>query len=108
MTESDKMLWDGIREKNFDKARIALNLGADVHLKNGGMGWTPLHLAIITQAVEIVALLVLNGATSTIKDSRGKVAMDYLDQKEDKELISDIQIAITKLFIHKLTYEGLV
>ncbi len=63
----DKALFEGCREGDFNKVRLALNFGADMGAKTN-LGWTPLHVASEFNRISIAKLLIERGADLEAKD----------------------------------------
>ena len=82
----DKALFEGCREGDFNKVRIALNFGADVEAKNDA-GWTPLHEASYRNHIAIAKLLLDTGADLEAKDNGGRTPLDMARSDEMKDLL---------------------
>lgn len=83
----------------LEGVEFCLEAGADVNnpisgavrLEDGSMGSldnvTPLHIAVNTGDVEIVALLLSAGADREAEDSLGMTPLDYAVRRDDEDLI---------------------
>ena len=69
-----KALFEGCREGDYNKVRLALNFGADVEAKDD-WGWTPLYWASKRNHIEIVKLLIERGADVNAKDNMGRTPL---------------------------------
>ena len=69
------LLHDAASKGDLEKARILINRGEDVNLKDKE-GYTPLHLAAYEGHFEVVKLLVENGANLNLKDKDGLTPFD--------------------------------
>ena len=58
MKKLEKILWSGVYSNDPKKVAFALNLGADVNIKNAE-GWTPLHWSTCWDYVKIAEILIL-------------------------------------------------
>ena len=74
MKKANKMLWEGVKEDDFDKVRIALNFRAEVNVKDNS-GWTPLHWAVDYNRLEIAQFLIPSGAELNAKDKLGQTPL---------------------------------
>ena len=90
MTESNKMLWEGVIENNFDKVRIALNLRAEVNAKDDS-GYTPLHLAARWNYLAVAQLLISSGADLEAKDNNGDTPLDLVTWNGNQEMVELLQ-----------------
>lgn len=63
-----------------------IEYGADVHQMSNGM--TPLMYAARYNNVEILKLLVANGAKLNVKDEKGNTALDYAERSNATEAIA--------------------
>lgn len=50
-------------------------------------GYTPLHKAVLKNKIKVVELLLAKGADVSIKDKKGKTALDYATKNKNKRLI---------------------
>ncbi len=83
--QRDKMLWEGCKEGDFDKVRLAVNFGSDLGAKDND-GWTPLHFACLDDNLECAELLLDRGADLEAKDEWGHTPLDMASD-EMKELL---------------------
>ena len=68
MKKLEKMMLEGIRDNDLKKVAWALNLGLDINTLLDG--FTPLHLAVIWNRIEIAKLLIDSGADVMAKEDR--------------------------------------
>jgi len=71
---------------NVELAALLIKHHADVNSAND-LGTTPLMYAILGQKVELIKLLLDNGALKDVKERSGKTALDYAVQSGNKEII---------------------
>ncbi len=79
-----------IKQGNFEAVKGMIEAGADVNKKSVGM--TPLMYAARQNRVEILKLLIANGANLKVKSNRGYSALKYaeLSKAHDTfQIISD-------------------
>ena len=76
---SGELLLQSVREGNVKAVKQHLAGGADVNVKesSGGMGMTPLHLAVNNHQKEIVELLIAAGADVNAKRTGGAMPLDF-------------------------------
>ncbi|KAK4224314.1 ankyrin repeat-containing domain protein [Podospora fimiseda] len=71
-------------------AQILLDAGADIHAKKNKHRdkQTPLHMAVQQGRVDVVRVLLENGADPTVRDSAGKTAFqhDWILQEDNKRV----------------------
>ena len=70
MKKLEKMLFEGIENNDLRKVALALNLGADVNLKNK-FGSAPLAWAVCRDNITMVKLLISAGADVNAKNKWG-------------------------------------
>ena len=75
----DKALFEGCREGDFNKVRLALNFGADMGAKNK-YGQTPLDLAVFWNRIKIVELLIDRGADLEAKTNDGSTRLHWVSR----------------------------
>ncbi len=68
--EINKTLFEGCKEGDFNKVRLAINFGAEVRAKDNN-GWTPLHYASYYNHIEIAKLLIERGTDVNAKGNGG-------------------------------------
>ena len=90
MTESNKMLWEGVIENNFDKVRIALNLRAEVNAKRND-GDTPLHWAAWNNYLEVAQLLISSGAEVDVENNAGNTPLRWAAFNGHQEMVELLQ-----------------
>jgi hypothetical protein len=79
-----------VARNNLSEVRFALELKrAKINCSDSKQKYTPLHIAVKENRVEIIQYLISKGADLTIKDANGKTPIDYIRQKH-KELIACI------------------
>jgi len=79
-----------IKQGNLEAVKGMIEAGADVNKKSVGM--TPLMYAARQNRVEIVKLLIANGANVKVKSNRGITALKYAEMSKAHDafnLISD-------------------
>jgi ankyrin repeat protein len=65
-------------ERRLEMARLLLKLGCEVNTADAH-GATALHHAVDVESVEIISLLLANGASARITDENGDVPMDWAE-----------------------------
>ena len=73
-------------EGNTEAVKQHLSAGADVDVKGGWLGGTPLHYAVGEAHNEIAKLLIAKGANVNAKDERGKTPLDLAVQVKNTEV----------------------
>jgi ankyrin repeat protein len=58
----------------------------------GPFGWTPLFYAVRSNQIEVVKVLLENGADPTVKDTDGNTIMDIAIKKNHMELFTLLKI----------------
>ena len=79
-----------IKQGNFEAVKDMIKAGADVNKKSVGM--TPLMYAARQNRVEIVKLLIANGAELKVKSNKGFTALKYAKMSkayDAAQIISD-------------------
>jgi len=71
---------------DIETVKKLIELGTDVNEKSNGM--TPLMIASRYNRVEIVELLLKNGANINLKDSKGKTALQHAERSNAKETVA--------------------
>lgn len=71
---------------NIECVEVLINNGADVN-KQSKTYLTPLHLAVHQEDLELITLLLENGADKSIVDLDGKTASEWTDDINIKNLI---------------------
>ena len=69
-----------IKQGNYEAVKGMIQAGADVNKKSVGM--TPLMYAARQNRVEIVKLLIANGANVKVKSNRGFTALKYAEMSK--------------------------
>jgi ankyrin repeat protein len=89
MGNANDMLWEAVRNNNIDNAKIAIRKGAYVdYIQDKLLDATPLCIAVSNGNVELVKLLVDNGADINIRSSfDGHTPLYWLPKKNPKEII---------------------
>jgi ankyrin repeat protein len=72
-------------ERNIEAVKQHLAAGADVDVKGGWAGGTPLHYAVGEGRNEIAKLLIAKGANVNAKDGNGSTPLHYANTKEIAE-----------------------
>ena len=71
---------------NRDETIQALLLsGADVNLQ-GEFSWSPLMAAVLRGDADLLRLLISKGADLSAKDEEGKTALDYAEERDEREI----------------------
>jgi ankyrin repeat protein len=70
-------LYDAVRGRNPENARILIKAGADLNVRNSA-GWTPLMEAAIHRSYEVMYVLLEAGADFRLTDSFGYSVTYYL------------------------------
>ncbi len=87
----DKALFEGCREGDFNKVRLAINFGANLEAKNNS-GRTPLHLASEFNRISIAKLLIERGAIVRANDNGGRTPLhlaSFWNRIETAKLLLD-------------------
>jgi ankyrin repeat protein len=81
----DCQRWTPLMQAVYDHSpeilQILVENGADANVCDDGL-WTPLMFAVFFSDKEVIQILVENGADVTVKDMRGKRALDYAEENE--------------------------
>ena len=88
MKKLDKMLFEGIKKNDLRKVALALNLGANVNVKEWSM--SSLNYAVNRNNIELAKLLIDSGADVNAKDKHGITPLDYARSEEMKELLQGV------------------
>lgn len=88
-------LWFTVRNRNFEIAQFLVLQGADPNVQDKRDGLTPLMMAVSSDHVETVKLLLENGADVNIKSREGKLAT-YYNFKHNREIYDLINAAKEK------------
>jgi len=76
--EEIKVLEEQLREAacigDTEAVRELINIGVDVNAKHAINGWTPLHWACKRNCVDVVVLLLKNGADRNVTSDKGETA----------------------------------
>ena len=86
-SEADHALLKAAREGNIEAVKQHLAAGADVGVKGGRMGGTPLHYAATHGHKEIVELLIAKGANVNAKNKYGTTPLDMANDREIADLL---------------------
>jgi phosphate transport system substrate-binding protein len=76
------LMYAAIRSSNPEVLRILLEYGADINAAYND-GATPLMFAAEYNSFEIIQTLLNNGADIALKDTEGKIALDYAERNEN-------------------------
>ena len=74
-------------ERNIEAVKQHLAAGADVDVKGGWLGGTPLHYAVGEGRNEIAKLLIAKGADVNAKGKFGSTPLHFATSKEIAELL---------------------
>ena len=88
MKKLKKMMMEGIKQNDLKKVAWALNLGLDINALLWG-GFTPLHLAIYWNKIEIAKLLIDSGADVNAKDYKGDTLLHWAKSREMRALLRE-------------------
>ena len=83
-----------IAKGDFTTVKKLIDLGTDVNIKSNGM--TPAMYAAKYNRVDILELLIANGANLKVKSDKGWTAKKYADLSNAKEAKSVIVNTLTK------------
>ena len=72
--------------REVDIARLLIEHGANVNVKQAEAGFTPLHEAAANGDLDFAALLVNNGADINAKTSDGKTPLGFAEERNQKEM----------------------
>ena len=78
-----------IREDSVKIMQMLVESGAELDARNK-FGKTPLHVAVEREDVEGVKWLVRAGCRLDVRDNRGKTALDTLNGRNTRPLLSEI------------------
>lgn len=84
-------LWRAVREDNLEDCRLLLQDQADPKLADG-KGTTALHIAAEARSMEVLKLLLEQGASSTAKDHRGRTPAHCLPLTVDSKTSELIEV----------------
>ncbi|CAD0095670.1 unnamed protein product [Aureobasidium vineae] len=59
-------------------------------------GWTPLHITVFENSVELAELLIQNGANPHAQDHSGKTPLQLANDLDRTEIVAAIEIALVK------------
>ena len=76
----------GISKNNYVAVKELIKRGADVNIP-GEFDQTPLHTAVLTGNLDIIKLLLENGADLSQVDERNLTAIDYAKDEKDEKII---------------------
>ena len=79
-------LCNAVVQGDLETVKKMVEFGSDVNEKSNGM--TPLMIAARYNRVEIVELLLKNGANISLKDSNGKTALQHAERSNAKETVA--------------------
>jgi len=79
-------LCNAVVQGDFETVKKMVEFGSDVNEKSNGM--TPLMIASRYNRVEIVELLLKNGANINLKDAKGKTALQHAERSNAKETVA--------------------
>ncbi len=91
------------REGNYKISRLLIEKGANVNSQSN-QGYTPLILAAYNGNIEIVELLMENGADKTLTDKNKKNAIDYAKENSKKDVESYLNNPVE--FYNSLDWSG--
>jgi ankyrin repeat protein len=87
-------------------AKLLLAAGADINAK-ANMGDTPLHRAVTSNQVDVVQLLIKNGAR-TLKNYHGETALDKARENNQQDIIQILSELPTLKELSARTTRGLI
>ena len=68
-------------------AKLLIDKGADVNIRGGKKGYTPLHFAVRHGSLPMAKLLIDNGANPNVELENGKTPLYHAAQKENRLLV---------------------
>jgi len=94
----------------IDLIKILLENGVDVNAKSGFGAWTPLHIAALTEQIEVIRLLFENNGDVLMQDNRKRIILmdvmrvHYHSRRENLPLV---QLVLAKVNDMNPTYINL-
>ena len=77
-------------------ARLLIENGADINMKHGELQNTPLHIAVIIDDMEMIELLLENGANKNIVNRYGYSPISLVENEIARELFNNISNKLPK------------
>lgn len=87
---NDMYNFDFSPEQRLACVEMFINQGADVNARDSE-GWTPLHEASVHDNIDIVRLLLDNGASKSILDNKGQRPSDLALSDQIRQLIDNYE-----------------
>ena len=85
--EKDKKLLQGAQRNKLDEVREALEMGANVNVKNDD-GWTAIAIASQQGSIELVEMLLEKRANVNVMNNNGNTALISASYKGYKEIVT--------------------
>ena len=89
----DKQLIEAVRNGNISRVESLLDRGADVNVRAGYYGWTPLMVAVYYGHPDIAKLLIERGANVNARDRYGHTPLAFAKHHGKKEIIKLLENA---------------
>ena len=90
----DFNLRQAILSGRIDRVQEALENGSNINAENrDSSGWTPLHLAAITECEGIVRYLISHGANVNATDNMGRSVLYCAQKKSTPEIVAILEDA---------------
>ncbi|MDP8255127.1 MAG: ankyrin repeat domain-containing protein [Candidatus Alcyoniella australis] len=83
--QADAALHRAVGAGHLEIARELIAAGADVNVRTGAFGWTPLHIAAAKGNDEMVGLLLDSGAEVNATDENQHTPLDYALAKGNEQ-----------------------
>jgi len=86
LNDGRTLLHYAVEREELEVARFLLEKGIDINASDAN-GWTALYIAVKNEYKEIIELLLEKGANIEKIDSTGCSIFDYIDVRDDREII---------------------
>ena len=76
----------------FEICKVLIEKGININYIYKSYGTTPLHFACYENHLNIIELLLDNGADETINNNNGKTPIELVDNEEIKEFMNNYNL----------------